>query len=101
MLVGAAIAMFAALMWQLYEPDNPKITTKMKVGRIGVAAVISLMVGAIAGDLMHYSPRVVYAACGISGILGERALVAILYFGGKRFGINITLRDEEKKDAEK
>lgn len=101
MIVGALIAMFSALMWQLYEAENPKHTFRMKVGRVGVAAVVSLAVGGIAGDLLHWPPRLVYAACGISGILGERALVAILYVGGKRFGVNITLRDEEGKDAEK
>ena len=98
MIVGALIAMFSALMWQLYEPENPKHTLKMKIGRVGVAAIISLAVGAIAGDLLHWSPRLVYAACGISGILGERALVAILYVSGKRFGFNITLRDEKEVD---
>lgn len=102
MIVGAAISMLAAWMWQLYEPENPKHTAKMKIGRVGVAGIISLAVGAIVGDILNWTPRLVYASCGITGILGERALVGILYVAGKRFGFNITLRDEEVEgDAKK
>lgn len=97
MVVGAAIAAFAAVIWILYEPANKRPSLWGAVGRIGVAMVASLVAGAVASDIFGASPKLTYAACGAAGIFGERVFAAVAR-GAKRYGIDLS---EEEDDNEK
>ena len=89
MAVGAALAMFAASMIILQLPAHKKPTVRQVVGRLGLAAIASLPVGAVAADVLHASPKLIYSACALSGIFGERVFVAIERFG-KKYGIDLS-----------
>lgn len=99
--VGSFIAAFAALMMILYEPAEQRPKLWAAVGRIGIAMVASLLVGAIASDVFNYSPKLVYAACGGAGVFGDRIFLAAARFLKSKYGIDLSKEKAEDKEEVK
>ena len=94
LIVGSLIAAFASSMTTLSDPPEKRPTWSQAVGRMGVAMIVALVVGAIATDYYKLSPKLTYAACGVSGILGERVIIALVRWL-KRFNINLDIEEEK------
>lgn len=106
-LAGAALAGLGSLARAWMSTEKPRVppldrwsVARLTVGKILAAMIIGMGVGAVASDIWHLSVKLTYAACGVSGLLGEvLVLGAFKSYLSKQLGL--TFDKEEKNDSAK
>lgn len=103
LISGAVIAGVASLARSATrpKPKNAKPVPfhealRMTVGKFVTSMIIGMAVSALASDWWNLSASMMYAACGVSGLIGENAVLNGVQSYLKRFGINIEEGDESE-----